>query len=257
MKRQFSQTHIVRYDECNSDGLLTPTAFVRYMQDIAARDAEDAQLVGDGYWVVKRSTISFKAPIKLHTRLELKTYGISFTRIKAQRGYEARIADDPSDEPIITARSLWVYIDPRGRPIRLPEETAQIWLPDGPLPQQPEAPIPAFPESAPETTTSAVRFSDIDPMKHMNNASVVEMLDNAGWEAYAQGGITPETAQLQAVQYDIEYVDSPRFGDRLEIQSWLLPFPSPGQQFSRLQQITREDSVMVRAHSRWLWRAER
>lgn len=265
MKRQFSQAQIVRYDECNCDGLLTPTAFVRYMQDIAARDAEDAQLSGDGYWVVKRTVISFKAPVQVHTRLELKTYGIGFTRITAQRGYEARIlfagkgskADEHSDEPIISARTLWVYVDLRGRPIRLPERTGQIWLPDGPLPQQPEAPLPAFPESTPETTSSVVRFSDIDPMKHLNNASAVEMLDNAAWEAYAKGGITPETAQLDILHYDIEYGDSPRFGDRLEIQCWLVPFPSPGQEFSRLQQITQGSRVMVRAHSRWVWRAER
>ncbi len=254
MNRQFSQAHIVRYDECNANGLLTPAAFVRYMQDIAARDAEDAQLSGNGYWVVKRTAISFRTPVQLHTRLELKTFGISFTRIRAQRGYEARIVGGHFDEPIIAARSLWVYIDPHGRPIRLPEATAQTWLPDGPLPQQPEAPLPAFPESNPETTTSSVRYSDIDLMSHLNNASAVEMLDNAGWEAYAKGGITPETARLDILHYDIEYVDSPHFGDRLEIQSWLVPFPSPGQEFSRLQQITREGSVMVRAHSRWVWR---
>jgi acyl-ACP thioesterase len=111
MKRQFSQTHIVRYDECNSKGLLTPTAFVRYMQDIAARDAEDAQLSGNGYWVVKRTAISFRTPVQLHTRLELKTYGISFTRIRAQRGYEARIADEHSSEPIIKA-GLYLFRRP-------------------------------------------------------------------------------------------------------------------------------------------------
>ncbi len=49
MQRQFCYTHSVRYDECNCDEVLTPPAFVRYMKDIAARDAEDAQLSGNGY----------------------------------------------------------------------------------------------------------------------------------------------------------------------------------------------------------------
>ena len=70
MKRQFRQTHIVRYDECNCDGMLTPTAFVRYMQDIAARDAEDAQLSGNGYWVVKRTVISSTVRVYLQKRSE-------------------------------------------------------------------------------------------------------------------------------------------------------------------------------------------
>jgi acyl-CoA thioesterase FadM len=186
----------------------------------------------------------------------LKTYGIGFTRITAQRGYEARIVNGASNEPIICARTLWVYVDPRGRPTRLPERTAQIWLPDGPQPQQPEAPFPTLPESTPETTTAVVRFSEIDQMRHLNNASAAELLDNAAWAAYAKRGITPDTAKFTALHYDIEYIDSPRFGDNLTIQSWLEPLPSAGQEFTRHQQITREGKVMVRAHSHWLWRAE-
>jgi len=223
------------------------------MQDIAAMDAEDAQLGGNGYWVVKRTNISFAPPpVQVHTKLALKTYGIGFTRITAQRGYEARVANGTEAEPIICARTLWVYIDPRGRPTRLPEGTAQIWLPDGPQPQQAEASFPATPENVPETTTMAVRFSEIDLMRHLNNASAVEMLDNAAWEAYARDGITPDTTKFTALHYDIEYIDSPRFGDSLIIQSWLEPLPSAGQEFTRYQQITREGKVMVHAHSRWL-----
>src|SRR5690348_2322203 len=84
MNREFRQSHIVRYDECNCYGLLTPAAFLRYMQDIAAQDAEDAQLSGNGYWVIKRTVISFTEPVHIHTPLTLKTYGVGFTRITAQ-----------------------------------------------------------------------------------------------------------------------------------------------------------------------------
>jgi acyl-CoA thioesterase FadM len=252
MKRQFCLSHTVRYDECNCDGTLTPATFLRYMQDIAAQDAEDAQLSGNGYWVVKRTTMSFAAPVQVHTRLELKTYGIGFTRITAQRGYEVHIAGEDHGEPIMSARTLWVYVDSRGRPIRLPDGTAQIWLPDGPLPQQPEAPFPAFPESKPDTVTSAVRFSDIDLMRHMNNASAVEKLDNAAWEAFAKDGITPNTAKLTILNYDIEYIESPLFGEKLEIQSWFDPAPSAGQEFTTFQQIMRDGRAVVRACSRWL-----
>ena len=115
------------------------------MQDIAARDAENTQLIGQGYWVVKRTVIEFHAPVRVHTRLEMKTFGIGFTRITAQRGYAAVIAGEDANKPVISARTLWVYVDPRGRPIRLPDRTGEIWLPDGPLPQQPEAPFPPIP----------------------------------------------------------------------------------------------------------------
>lgn len=256
MNREFRQSHIVRYDECNCHGLLTPAAFLRYMQDIAAQDAEDAQLSGNGYWVIKRTVINFAAPVHIHTPLTLKTFGVGFTRITAQRGYEAHLANEGADEPVISARTLWVYVDARGRPMRLPDGTAQIWLPDGPRTPEPEAPLPAFPESQPETSACSVRFSDIDLMRHLNNASAVEMLDNAGWEACGEGGITPDTTRLDLLHYEIDYLDSPRFGEKLEIQTCHDPFPSPGQEYTRFQQIVREGSVMVRAHSRWLCRVE-
>ena len=60
-----------------------------------------------------------------------------------------------------------------------------------------------------------VEFSQIDLMHHLNNASAVEMLDDAGWEGLAVLKITPERARLTIRRYDIDFGDSPRFGDRL------------------------------------------
>jgi len=253
MNREFYLTHTVRYDECNCDGVLTPAAFLRYMQEIASRDAEDVRLEGDGYWVIKRTIISFAAPIPIHTRLELKTYGIGFSRITAQRGYEAHQTLEPQKEPLVWARTLWVYVDPNGRPTRLPERTAQIWLPDGALSPQPEQPFPASPLHLPITTSAVVQFSEIDLMQHLNNASAVEMLDNASWEVLARSEITPVGATFTIRHYDIDYVDSPRFSEHLDVQSWFEPFPTAGQEYTRIQHITHEGKTMVRARSRWLW----
>ena len=253
MNRQFRLTHTVRYDECNCDGVLTPVAFARYMQDIASRDAEDSQLVGEGYWIIKRTKMSFSKSIPLHTSLELKTFGIGFSRITALRGYEARLANAPQDEPQASAQTLWVYVNSSGRPLRLPERTAEIWLPDGVLSPPPDQPFPAFPDHPPFTTSAVVKFSEIDLMSHLNNASVVEILDNAGWEALANSDITPTRARLTIRDYDIEYVDSPLFGEQMQIQNWFEPMPTPGQEFTRFQHMMREGKTMVRARSSWLW----
>jgi acyl-CoA thioesterase FadM len=255
MNRQFSLTHTVRYDECDCHGLLTPAAFLRSMQEIAARDAEDARLGGEGYWVIKRSVMNFAVPIPVHTRLALTTYGTGFTRITAQRGYEAHRATEPHDKALMSARTLWVYVDPRGRPTRLPERTAEIWLPDGVVPPQPEQPFPASPSDPPVTTPAVVQFSQIDLMHHLNNASAVEMLDDAGWEALATREITPAEVRLAIRRYDIDYGESPRLGDHLEIQSWFEPLPEEGREFTRFQRITRAGKTMIQAHSHWLCQA--
>lgn len=256
MRRQYCHSYTARYDEGDCYGHLTPTAFLRYTQDIAALDAEDIQLPADGYWIIKRTVINFAAPVQMHTRLEMQTYGMSFSRITAQRGYEARIAGASQDEPVITARSLWVYVDKRGRPTRMPAGTAEIWLPDGSVAPQPEPAFPALPEREPELAEAVVRFSDVDLMRHMNNAAYVEVLDNAAWESYTRAGITAENAVLNALQYDIEYLESALLGEKLTIKTWFDTTPVPGETFVRYQQILRGEVVLARAWSRWLWQVD-
>ncbi|MGZ3630667.1 MAG: hypothetical protein ACXVDN_23805, partial [Ktedonobacteraceae bacterium] len=113
--------------------------------------------------------------------------------------------------------------------------------------------FPVFPEHQPVTTLAAVKFSEIDLMQHLNNASVVEILDNAGWEALASSQISPANARFTIFDYDIEYSDSPRFGEELEILNWFEPFPTPGHEFTRFQRMARGGKTMVRACSHWLW----
>lgn len=250
MRRRFGLTHTVRYDECNADGFLTPVAFLRYMQDLAARDAEDAKLAGDGFWVAKRTIITWNEQISIYTPLELQTYGLGFSRITAQRGYEAHRADG-SEQALIQAHTLWVYLDVRGRPIRLPAETAQIWMPGELVAPQSVPAFPAFPTGEFESTLASVRFSDIDLMRHLNNASAVEILDNAMWEVAARRSISPETTIFVPIHYDVVYEESPRFGDELEVLTWLEPLPALNGTFAVFHQIKRGAKVMVRAHSLW------
>jgi acyl-CoA thioesterase FadM len=130
-------------------------------------------------------------------------------------------------------------------------------MPDGVLSPQPDQPFSVFPEHLPVTLSAVVKFSEIDLMQHLNNASVVEILDNAGWEALAGCDISPADARFTIRYYDIEYGDSPRFGEQLEIQNWFEPFPTPGHEFTRFQRMTREGKTMVRACSRWIWETDR
>jgi YbgC/YbaW family acyl-CoA thioester hydrolase len=251
MSRQFRHTYTVRYDEADSYGSLTPTAFLRYMQDIAALDTEDAHMNDDGYWIIKRTIVSFRQPVTLLTRLEITTYGMGFTRITAQRGYDARIVGSEDKDPIISARTIWVYVDARGRPARIPARTTEVWFPDGSISPQPDTPWLPFPQDPPEQIVYPVRFSDIDSIGHMNNAAYVETLDNAAWETYRKLDITQENTTINALEYEIEYKGSARLGDQIEIQTWFDPSPATGQDVNRLQLITRAGVELVRARSHW------
>ncbi|HEV2660047.1 MAG TPA: hypothetical protein VGU68_05565, partial [Ktedonobacteraceae bacterium] len=61
-----------------------------------------------------------------------------------------------------------------------------------------------------------------------------------------------DAVTLNALDYDIEYMESARFGEHLEIQSWLDPFPEVAGKFARFQQISRAGTVLVRARSHWV-----
>ncbi|GAC1364305.1 MAG: hypothetical protein PVS3B1_24520 [Ktedonobacteraceae bacterium] len=71
------------------------------------------------------------------------------------------------------------------------------------------------------------------------------------WDAYAEAGLPPGAVTMHALEYDIEYAESARFGEQFEIQTWLDPIPQAGQEFTRLQQIRRGDVLLVRARWRW------
>jgi hypothetical protein len=86
----------------------------------------------------------------------------------------------------------------------LPERTAHIWLPNETLTPQAEAAFPPLPAREPERARRQVRFSDIDLARHLNNASAVEMLDDAAWEICARTGIVPDTTSFAICRYDIE-----------------------------------------------------
>lgn len=251
MARQFRHMYTVRYDEADIYGNLTPTAFLRYMQDIAALDSEDANVDDDGYWIIKRTIVSFHQPVPLLSRLEVTTYGMGFKRITAQRGYDARIIGAENQDPIISARSTWVHVDAYGKPSRIPALSLEAWRPDSSTALQADQPWLPFPQEPAEHSNYSVRFSDIDSIGHMNNAAYVETLDNVAWEIQSKLGLTPKETTVNALEYEVEYKESARLGDQLEIQTWFDPIPATDQHASRLQLITRGGVELVRARSRW------
>ncbi len=263
MAYRFEQTYRVRYDECNLYGLVTPVAVLRYLQDIAALDAVQSALIGTGDWVARRTIIEFHAPIPARAQLRLQTYPLGFTKVTAWRGYDVLTEGEAGKaaQLAVKARTLWVYLDVRGRPTRIPPELLAIWVPPGTTLTLPpdEAAWPTFPAQPQFETTAAVRFSDLDVMGHMNNAAYVELFDNAAWDVFAQNGLLPQQAHSYPLPlyYDIEYAASARPGDILQIHSWFEPaasvVPQAGQIFERLQRVHTNDTVLVRARSRWQW----
>jgi acyl-CoA thioesterase FadM len=155
----------------------------------------------------------------------------------------------------VIARTLWVFLNERGRPARIPATYQQFWELSGGSPLQEEAEWPAYPAREPFTTNAPVRFSDLDVMSHMNNTAYVELLDNAGWEAFASIGLLPDSGlgYPAPLYYDIEYLESAKAGETLQVHSWFEPVAGAPGQWERLQRVERGGTALVRARSRWQW----
>jgi acyl-CoA thioesterase FadM len=261
VQRHFFHSYEVRFDECNIYGFMTPAAALGYLQDVAERDAKSGNLLDDkGYWIARRTTADFFTPVPVRATLEAETFAAGFSKVTAHRNYELRIitGQEPAGvrpEPALKARTIWVYLDERGRPARLSPIWKEVWLPEGSPPLPEETPWPAFPDRPAFKTKAPVRFSDLDVQAHMNNAAYVELLDNAAWEAFAFLGVLPDSGagQLLPLHYDIEYLESAKAGDWLEVDSWFQAVAGATAQFERYQRVRREGRLLVRARSRWRW----
>ncbi len=262
--RHFFHNYEVRYDDCNLYGLLTPAAALCFMQDIAERDAKDGQLIAaGGNWIARRTVAEFRQPVEVRATLETETFPGAFSKVTAMRNYEIRDISnfregDKRPDPAIKARTLWVYLDERGKPARIPAVFQEVWLPNGPVSAQEEAAWPDFPETPDYITSGQVRFSDLDVLGHMNNTAYVQMMDNAGWEALNAVGLLPDpdSGQLLPQNYDIEYHESAKAGETLQVHSWFQPILDDGPgRFERLQQVRRDDRLLLRARSVWQWQS--
>jgi acyl-CoA thioesterase FadM len=254
---QHRQRYYVRYDDCNLRGEATPAAILRFLQDIAGLHADKIQIMEGGVWVARRTVMDFHGKIAPRQQIEILTYPCGYTRVLGQRAYEVRIIDpasgEPHAEPILTARTLWVWLSPTGRPRPIPSEFIQRLHPDGALDIRHEREWSAFPTHEPQRKVAQVRFSDLDIVGHMNNAAYVQLLDDAAWEMLAQKhSVLPnETPQLPTLlHYDIEYLAGANFGDNIEVLTWHTAAEDAGN-FERWQQVLRDGKVTVRSRSTW------
>lgn len=242
----YQKTYQVRYDECNMFGYLTPAAAVRYLQDIAVLHYNTSKLDEGGNWIARRTVIDFHRPVPAYANLQLRTYVGGTTKVTSQRNYQLRLE---SGEPALTGRTTWVYLGSNGRPSRMPASFSTYFTPDGVPPMVEDPAWTTLPNREPAIIRQKVRFTDLDILAHMNNAAYVDLLDNAGWEA--QSEIEPGSGRLLPLHYDIEYRESARLGQELEVQTWIEALP--GGEVERQQQVNFESRLIARAQSRWRW----
>ena len=214
--RQHALDHRIRFDECDSGGLLRSGGYLRVIQDLAWRHSELLGFGRDWYrtnrlaWLVRYADLSITGEARSGDTLHVTTRVIGWRRVWARRESHASV----DGIEVAHAHIDWVLIDEAGRLARIPADIAERFT-DG---------IPTFAPgrlAVPETPAEALSYPwqvgirDLDPMHHVNNATYLDVLDEA--LAADTGAIT---GPRPPVRYQVEYLRPALPGGVVSVVHW-------------------------------------
>jgi acyl-ACP thioesterase len=212
----------VRFDEADGDGRLRPSGLLRYAQDMAWRHSTEAGFDRAWYdergmsWLVRNVTVSITEHITYGDVLAISTQVVGWRRVWARRHTEVRRVgseDARGGEGLMaTVDTDWVLLTDEGRPAKVPPEIADYFMP-GEQFRRDRVVLPE-PTGRVARLATRVRPLDIDPMRHMNNAAYVDMVDDGI-------GRLPEGQRIDEPDcYRLSYVLPALPGTPIEISCW-------------------------------------
>ena len=212
----------VRFDEADADGWLRPSGLLRFAQDMAWRHSEAAGFDRRWYderdmsWLVRNVQLDIRGLITYGDVLLISTEVVGSRQVWVRRRSEmVRVAasDGPTERVLLAVvETDWVLLTLAGRPARVPPEIARYFAPVRKFTRErimlPEA-------TGPLTRLSTrVRPLDLDPMRHMNNAAYLDMIDDALERLPAGETISRPDC------YRVSYVAPALPGAAIEIECW-------------------------------------
>ncbi len=214
--RQHAFEHRIRFDECDAGGTLRAGGYLRLIQDVAWRHSELLGFGRDWYrtnhlaWLVRYAELHITDEARSGDAIHVTTRVTGWRRVWARR--ESKVNADGTE--VARATVDWVLIDAAGRPARVPAGIAERFT-DG---------IPAFQPTRlalPEAPADALRYDwlvgirDLDPMGHVNNATYLDVLDEA-LAAHRDELAGPRPP----VRYEVEFLRPALPRRRVSIDHW-------------------------------------
>jgi acyl-CoA thioesterase FadM len=170
----------VRFDEAGAEGRLRASGILRYVQDLAWQHSEEAGFDRTWYrarglsWLVRTAELRIHEAPSYGDILECSTEVIGWRRVLARRLSEIRAHDRRLYAEAIVD---WVLMTEAWRPARVPPEVEAFAAPGATF-----TPVRLdLPATGPDLAVVPwpVRTADVDPMGHMNNATYLDLLDEA------------------------------------------------------------------------------
>ena len=184
--RRIEHEYRVRFDEAGGDGRLRPSGLLRYAQDMTWRHSTMAGFDRAWYdergmnWLVRNVKVEIEGSITYGDVLSVSTEVIGWRHVWARRRSEVRrIGSEDGrghDGLMAIVDTDWVLLTTAGRPAKVPEHFARYFSPEAGFTRD-RVILPA-PTTAVTTLSTRVRPLDVDPMRHMNNAAYLDMVDD-------------------------------------------------------------------------------
>lgn len=177
LSRQYHLDRQVALSDTDSTGRLRLDACARYLQDVAAFDAINADISHLGNWVLKQNAFEISMFPTYGSKLRTKTYLSGSGRAWIERS--SVIFSEESGDVFVRAKAIWVLTNSTtGTPITVPAEIYDIY---GPLATHHKISArdgkrPELPENI-WTLDWQFRITDQDILAHLNNASYLEPVE--------------------------------------------------------------------------------
>lgn len=165
--RVYGHRRRVHLAEGSPNGRARLDALARMLQDVSDEDTTDAGFPADEPWVVRRVDMGVREFPSFRDTVTVTTWCSGIGGRWAER--RVRIVGDGGGR--VDAAVLWVHLDRRGRPARLPDRFAERYAEAaGGRTVRARLQHESTPASDGESTPFPLRFVDFDVMDHVNNA---------------------------------------------------------------------------------------
>jgi acyl-CoA thioester hydrolase len=120
----FTYTFSVPESAIDEYGHVNNVVYVQWMQDAAMRHGEsiaEYKLAGNTGWFARQHRIEYLTPAYQGDELEVRTWLVAMSGVRAQRRYEFERKQD--GKVIAKGETLWIFVNlTTGKPIAIPAE---------------------------------------------------------------------------------------------------------------------------------------
>jgi acyl-CoA thioesterase FadM len=234
----------IRTHDLDSSARVSPAALVRILETLRWNALKSDDLVGGSVNipVLRAQSLEIERRVGFGEKIEVSMWFSGVGRTSFALGYTIRSSADGSVVAHSAASFVSTGIDGRPRPVgpgldRLLSDRETIGVPR--LDHSPQA--DAWSQSL------VVGASDVDLLRHVNQARHVDYVEDARYACARAGGYGKHDQRAAAAltYLVVSYEDQAREGDRLRVTTWALD-GTPGQYAFEVRREA-DDALMTRA----------